>query len=65
MICTYMSEKDKVIRPKIGQDRIERLQMWMSRGGRTRVLCTLGRPDRWNEISVDEALDELLKEVGF
>ena len=56
---------DKVIRPKIGQDRIERLGMWISRNGRTQAVCTVGRPERWNEISVDEALDKLLKEVGF
>lgn len=52
------------MRPEINERNIERLKAWASKNGR--VVRDMGKKGYVNyRYTVDDALDELLKEVGY
>ena len=68
---TTKKNGDKVVHPAISEDVIDRLRMWVRSKeieyyGRKRQLnLALQGRQSWDDITVNQALDKMLTELGF
>ena len=68
---TTKKNGDKVVHPAISEDVIDRLRMWIRSkelevyGVKRHFNLSLQGRQSWDEITVNQALDKMLTELGF
>lgn len=68
---TTKKNGDKVVHPAISEDVIDRLRMWVNSketeyyGHKRQLDLALQGRQSWDEITVNQALDMMLMELGF